>query len=485
MGITNFNSWLRNNYPECFYKNNSFNKSIEYRNYDCIYIDLNFILHNVIHISNNQKTFLTNLYNKLDNILNINFALKHIIIAIDGPGPYSKINLQRKRRRQVSYCYDSLTMNSLLLTPGTIFMNNLDDRIKEYIETRKRRYKFRKVEFTLLSSREPDEGEIKLLRKLYKLGVNNSEYTHLIVGNDADLVVMTSAICINNISILFKDIKGYILFSLDKFIYMHSIRYMKMKDRYEMYINKRFIKKDFSLLSIMMGNDYLPKLYYAKFDTLWNAYKKTKKNTDMFLTIGNNINMVFFKSFLKNFIELLPSNLKKTTYDKKNIQNYLSGLLWCIDMYSSGICGMYDFQIEYNYKPSPIDILKFIECSNIDLTIPKSIIKPLIPEVCGVILLPKKAIKLLPNKIQNIALNKLSKFYEIEECKICNNIKKKISLYSKKIYELKNNDDYDKYTIEQIREKLKLKIQYRDKHSKKHKILNIKEVRKIVEKNLN
>lgn len=482
MGITNFNSWLRKSYPECFSSGVNINNKIEYKNYDCVYVDLNFLLHNVIYSSHNQKSFLTKLYYKLDCILNTNFALKQIIIAIDGPGPYSKIDLQRKRRL-LSNSSDS-NFNSLLLTPGTEFMNSLEVHMKNYIESRKRRYRYRKVEFKLISSNEPDEGEIKLLKELHNIGTKNRDYTHLIVGCDADLVVSASAQHnINNIYILIKEPKGYILFDFDRFILQHAQRCMGLTDTSNFIFVKSFYRKDFAMISIMMGNDYLPKLGGANFENIWDAYKTTKADTDYFLMIDRTINRIFFQKFLENYTSKISKrNFLKSS--QKDVQSYINGLLWCIDMYFDGICKMYDFELNMDRCPNPFDILRYHQQNLIDFSTPKSDAKPLSPEVCGIVLLPKKSSHMLPKNLLKIT-DKLDNLYEIEMCKKCENFRKKIGVYNKKLYEEKNNEIINEDEIKKLRESLKSIQEDRDLHILNHNSVDIKDIRRIIEENLN
>lgn len=486
MGILNFNSWIKTNYPECFKTNIKKNKEFEYNVYDHIYIDLNFILHNIIYKCNNQKAFLTNLYQKLDSILNINFATKTVVIAIDGPGPYAKVMLQKKRREGKTVSTDKL--NSLMLTPGTEFMDSLEKHLKNYIDTRKRQYKFRKIKFILLPSSICDEGEIKILKEIYKNNQVNENSSHLIVGNDADIIVMGISLGnINNISILLKEgnYKGYKLFDIDKFIKLHAKKYMNINNEVEFLINEYSIRTDFTTLSIMMGNDYVPAIGGANFDKIWESYKETKTELkNSFLMIKNNFNSIFFESFLKKY-NLKSKNLQnKTFYNEKSIKNFLQGVLWCLTMYRDGNCKNYQFEIN-SKKQYACNILKYIEKFNVfELNCPESSELPMTNKICSIVLLPKKALNLVSTEIKEYAIKNLKTYYEIEDCKECSNTKKELNSFNKEIYKLResNNNGNNDTEIEYLRDKVKkINIKYKE-HQNNHNTMSIKEVCDVMSK---
>ena len=104
------------------------------------------------------------------------------------------------------------------------------------------------------------------------LGINKG---NLDVGNDADLVVMAAALGdVDNIYILLRDVRSYKLFDLDSFLLEHSKQYMGVKEDLDYYQNFYYLRSDFAVLSIMMGNDYIPRVCYAKFDKIWETYRR-------------------------------------------------------------------------------------------------------------------------------------------------------------------------------------------------------------------
>jgi len=491
MGIQNFNTWIKSTYPNCVYKSRP-------KKYNHIYIDLNFILHNSIYKSSNEREFLTNLYSALDDIIGIYTVLESITIAVDGPSPYSKINLQRKRRLQMlNGKVDVEHLNSLHLTPGTKFMINLDKHIDSYIEHRKKWFKYRDVKFNVYSTSEAGEGEIKLLKSLITNGKNDNA-SHLIVGNDADLVVISMSLYnIDKIDILVKTPGEYNIVSINKLITAHCKKYGEVDKIDPIGLKLLPIRQDFAVVSTMMGNDYLPKLSFVKFEKLWDAYRTTRKVTKRFLMNGYKFDIVFLKEFLINVNLNLPVQFKATClqkytdYGEKNMMHYLRGLLWCFKMYNTGNCPMYNYVFDTSCAPSPTNLLFFLEKGNLNISVPESAVKPLDVYACAILLLPKKAYKLLPEKYHYLVQNKLTPYYEMEECNTCYNFKQKIKKLNEAIYEGRKvdkvctneknlvrryNDEYanhkeihiNDYTIEKVRYIIE---EYEDKLKKNAKFI--------------
>src|SRR5690606_29409194 len=133
-------------------------------------------------------------------------------------------------------------------------------------------------------------------------------------------------------------------------------------------------RSDFTIISLMMGNDYLPKLKFIKYESIWKSYFETIRYTkDHLIKDGRfdkNILKIFLSKLLNNIIR---RNFNPENYDKKSVVNYLEGLLWCLNMYKTGECSMYDYTYNYKGSPTPADIYYFInnELDN-DIQIPRS-----------------------------------------------------------------------------------------------------------------
>src|SRR5690606_33047154 len=121
----------------------------------------------------------------------------------------------------------------------------------------------------LISSLIPNEGEVKMFAELLKLGDKNKDSTHLIVGNDADLVALSiAARPVNNIYLLGR----HVLLNIN-----HLLRKVtKCSNLYE--INQYKTRYDLVIMSIMGDNDYLPNMGYVTIETLFMVYSKYRSD---------------------------------------------------------------------------------------------------------------------------------------------------------------------------------------------------------------
>lgn len=431
MGIVNFHTWIKERYYTCV------RKASEKVKYDHVYFDMNYILHNVILKSKTEEEFIGELYKRLDIILQRFFPTKSVTFAIDGSSPHCKIKLQRERRSRGVGNINMDKLNSLHLTPGTKFMESVDEHVKRYIKLRKHWYKARKVNFYFYSCKEPDEGEVKILRQMLKHDPNE---THLVLGNDADLIVMMSALkSVNNIDIVVKREDDYDVVNMSSLITTHYQRFLNKK----VDVNSEF-RSDFTVISIMMGNDYLPKvLYVTSIETLWKSYADAHQTHGGTLIKDGKFDETFLKEFMFSLVDNLDKKYNRTSIklDLDNVEHYVKGLLWCYQMYSSGVCPMYDYVFE-GKAPTPMDILLYLQ--GLDTITPlKSDVAPVSLGVYPLMVLPKAAIKLVPEKYHKLMNTKLKHLYAEEECQTCAVIRKGLSTCHKDLIQIRRIGDDD------------------------------------------
>jgi 5'-3' exonuclease len=438
MGILKYNEFLKKFFDDSI--NQVENEIIKYNN---VYIDLNFLLHYSMYLTFDKKSFFKRLFSLLDSIIKKCFALNVIMLSIDGTSPYSKIILQRKRRASNLKKINMKNINVLHLTPGTLFMDEIKNEVSNYIKNvKKKMFKFRNIKFIFSSSDESGEGEIKIIKKIIFFNKKNKNYKHLIIGNDADLIVMAMACTkVKNIDILNKTNYGYNIIKINNIV-LKMTKIINFKSKYI----KR-IRTDFALISIMMGNDYLSKLKYVKNDILLESYYKTKKYNKGFIIKKGTFNIYFFKKYLINLILNLNKRYQKINlknFNNKNIKKYLEGLLWCNKMYSSGVCPMYDYIFD-DKSPTPAEILFYLEFNNIlNINIPQSNIKPISNKIYPLLVLPKKASELIPSNYKNLIETKFNFLYNSNYNFTINDIKKIIN--SEDITNTDNIDNNKIYT---------------------------------------
>ena len=189
MGIPYYFSYLIQNHKKIITKIENIT------NIDNLFLDSNSIIYDSLKFENfiNKLQFenyiIESVINKLINIIT-NINPKNItFIAFDGVPPIAKLT-QQKNRRYKSHFQAKLFTKTILwdtcaITPGTIFMNNLNNAIKKHFANNKN---------IILSLTDiPGEGEHKIfeyIRDNFDLNDSNN-INNIVYGMDADLIMLS------------------------------------------------------------------------------------------------------------------------------------------------------------------------------------------------------------------------------------------------------------------------------------------------------
>ena len=247
-----------------------------------------------------------------------------------------------------------------------------------------------------------DEAELKLKKKLMDNVNLNPKSTNIIITNDADVVLMLSTLeNPTNTYIFNKNLKNIEIISIGELLLAHGASLSPNPNPNPNPVSNL----DFTCVNMLMGNDYLPKLYGLTFDKLWNGYKYVLKfiKSGLVDPINKSINKLFFKCLLitinntvrqpKPSDKLTIANLFNKTYS-----NYMDGYTWCIHIYITGICSRYNYMYESNSIPSPLGLAINIDLNPELLKVNTSINPPLNKELYAMLLLPYKYTNLIDSK---------------------------------------------------------------------------------------
>ena len=417
MGIKKYYNYLITNYPDIISKPPS-------TIFDIVAIDINSILHEISNRVKSTMDFKKLLFSRLDGIIKRNKP-KLLGIFVDGQAVLAKIKTQMKRREKYLYMDEmDIETSSLNLTPGTIFMDDfLHPILLEYLNL------FEKNtgnKYFYSSSNIVNEGELKLFEWLVSMDISNK--TVCIIGKDADIIVLSLLNTpLLNVSIYYD--KQYIsLFKLVK----NLSHLTKLKFNYKHHP----IRKDFVLLSLLLGNDYLP--HIASFNLLFDKYKKLLTNNVGFLFNRNGslqLNNLYY------LLQDIPIN-DNIIYPKKNMYHYLQSIYWNLNLYTGKSLPNYFPETNINIKT----ILHHFP-KNFYYNLDKKLSpKWLEPDVFLLLLMPIVGKSLIPNRLQSYMENGSSiKDLFPEPCPICIEFKKKINKLKNEI-ENYHEDEYKKLT---------------------------------------
>ena len=400
MGIKLYTKWMRETHSNSFKK-----KWLDF--YDNVYIDINFVLHLCHYGASNQQHVLYRFGLFIDRIINVLCPTKTVIFAGDGVPPIAKLLLQRKRRlAHVDEIID-LHSSSLIFTPNTIFMSNIENTIKNIMK---------KYETALSITTEyyiecSGEAELKLKKKIMEKNKNEPLDTHIIISNDADVIAMFSTFDYNVWTKIFilNDTKTIDIISVGHLLLSHM----------QLYGYTKTFGLDFTTISILLGNDYLPKILCNDLTKIWSSYRNNHMRHPDGLIINNNLNIDFLIDLMNGIINRTkPHWLKKYTINDFNYQiysDYLEGVLWCVDMYDKGECCRNNYMFKHNNCIiHPLGIILVILSFPETCEFKNIIYPPIKNDLYGYLVFPEKATILLNKRFNNIFEQDFMK-------KLCNN----------------------------------------------------------------
>jgi 5'-3' exonuclease len=323
MGIPSYFSYIVKNHPNIIKK---YFKDV--LKVDNLYLDCNSIIYDAYSKmtfdpkSNGMdetigKSIIRQVIAKIEYYIGIVEPQKTVIIAFDGVAPVAKLEQQRQRRyksayqneisRQIFRKTTTDPWNTAAITPGTIFMSELNTMISEYFSKEKYLKEPLKDPLKILvsGSNKAGEGEHKLFDYIRVNPEKHASESTVIYGLDADLIMLS----INHLPIcpkiyLFRETPHFIQ-SIDSSLEPDANYFLDIPEltnaiiKYlnndsEEFINNYNKVYDYIFICFFLGNDFLPhfpalNIRTGGTDKMLNAYRATIK-PDENLTDGKTIN---------------------------------------------------------------------------------------------------------------------------------------------------------------------------------------------------
>ncbi len=330
MGIPAFFSFIIKNHSNIINKLSSNTIQI-----DNLYLDCNSIIYDAVYKMDSSITseYMSNeiISAVIHNIKEYITLLKpknSVFIAFDGVAPVAKLEQQRSRRfkslyqntisRSIMKSTNPDPWNTTAITPGTLFMKTLDERVKKAFTT-PATFHLQSILFS--GSNEYGEGEHKIFKYIREHPVEHLDKNTVIYGLDADLIMLS----INHLPIasniyLFRETPHFIqsinaelepnenyvldIPELAKAITLDMNNGIELTT--EQYNNRIY---DYILLCFFLGNDFMPhfpsiNIRTGGVDKMIQAYKATIGGTNNNLTDGKTI---FWKN-VRKIVQFLATN---------------------------------------------------------------------------------------------------------------------------------------------------------------------------------
>lgn len=312
MGIESFfGGYIIKNYKKCVEK-----KLPE--KVTSLFVDCNGIFHNCAQKvygygefegagmpRQDTNTLVIEIQNKIEEILKVCAPENNFVLAPDGVAVAAKLN-QQKSRRFISAATRSISFDSNQFTPGTDLMIKLDEKLRGWLKFNK---KLLPKNIIYSSHLDPGEGEHKIFQFIREKKIMNGDGAHVLYGLDSDLIVLSLLCPLEKIYLMREDYRS--LVNIDR------LREL-IKDKFEFEgCNRNRLIKDFSVLIMFAGNDFLPKLpSFTKIDNfmeiLTRLYISTKKHL---VDESDNIDFTTLYKILNRFKDvenrLLVKNVKE------------------------------------------------------------------------------------------------------------------------------------------------------------------------------
>ena len=279
----------------------------KYNDIDSLFFDLNCLIHPSVRGLTNEDEMITKILSDITKLIEYTGVKKLIYIAIDGIAPVGKMKQQRQRRfksaieRKYS---DEQSWNTNAISPGTYFMEKLNEDLKVFIKTLP-------IKCILSDSDERGEGEHKILNYIKNHLTHDQSNKICIYGLDADLIMLSLVSKKENI-VLLRERTDYNIENTDnEYIYL---KIDPLKDHIIRSLNIDFdiddsIIDDYIFICFLLGNDFMNhipslSLRYGGHDLLLNIYSKLQHKYQGYFQLidmkqPNLIHMTFFKEFMR------------------------------------------------------------------------------------------------------------------------------------------------------------------------------------------
>eukprot|EP00928_Gymnodinium_smaydae_P005542 TRINITY_DN11887_c0_g1_i1.p1 TRINITY_DN11887_c0_g1~~TRINITY_DN11887_c0_g1_i1.p1 ORF type:complete len:742 (+),score=93.12 TRINITY_DN11887_c0_g1_i1:57-2228(+) len=514
MGIPKYHKWLTERYPDAF-------AEAGYEAADHIYVDINSLLHDCMRHASSKDGFFTHLFSKLDALFRIVQPSRSVFLAVDGPASCAKCLTQRQRRRAHAQKDakksgkakgkgkhgQSEPLSNNMLTPGVPFMTELTTALEYYAASRMASGSvFARCEsVTTSGAHAVGEGEHKIVSQMLRqaarvASAGEAPESHVIFSGDADIFLLSlvQSAC-RRVRVVSerpqeggsKRHRGTMLQIWNAEVlarYIHS-ELTRGPAANPTSTDEAAIRRDFAVVSLFAGNDYLPELRCSlKPQKIWEQYLilRRKKFPKMplveayqaqeglpgshleggwALSVGE-IGSAFVAEPYEHYTFHQPLLLalmravsgggvqqsEPTDTEAEGSQKYLQGLLWILEMYHHGYCGDFYFSLEkrmYCFASSSV-IAKFLMHDAEPIIPPRSAASPMRPLSCAICILPSQQAEqflcgTIPNLHPMFSVDHplLGSVNAVEQSSEISSIKAKVAQYHQEMMRLRNQGSDD------------------------------------------
>ncbi|KAH8702127.1 putative exonuclease Kem1 [Talaromyces proteolyticus] len=334
MGVPKFFRWLSERYPAI----SQLIAENRIPEFDCLYLDMNGIIHNCTHKDSDSPTFRMTedqmfiaIFNYIEHLYGKIKPKQLFFMAIDGVAPRAKMNQQRSRRFRTALDAEMAkekaiaqgiempkedAFDSNCITPGTEFMARLTQQLKYFISKKiSEDVDWQGVDIVLSGHEVPGEGEHKIMEYIRQAKAQpgyDPNVRHCLYGLDADLIMLgllshDPHFCLLREEVTFgrqtqkksKELEHQNFYLLHLCIVREylELEFQELRENPDLgvvYDMERIID-DFILMAFFVGNDFLPNLPYMHINEgalglMFKKYKEALPKMGGYINEGGSIN---------------------------------------------------------------------------------------------------------------------------------------------------------------------------------------------------
>lgn len=335
MGVPKFFRWLSERYPAI----SQLIAENRIPEFDCLYLDMNGIIHNCTHSESDSPTFrmteekmFIQIFNYIEHLYGKIRPKQLFFMAIDGVAPRAKMNQQRARRfrtaldaevakekaiREGAQMPAEAPFDSNCITPGTEFMAKLTKQLKYFINKKiTEDTDWQGVDIVLSGHEVPGEGEHKIMEYI-RLSKAQPDYDpnirHCLYGLDADLIMLgllshDPHFCLLREEVTFgrQNQKKSKELEHQNFYLMHlcivreylelEFQELQQPSTLSFPFDMERVIDDFILMAFFVGNDFLPNLPNLHINEgalalMFKVYKSVLPKAGGYINEGGVINL--------------------------------------------------------------------------------------------------------------------------------------------------------------------------------------------------
>ena len=335
MGVPKFFRWMSERYPAI----SQLIADNRIPEFDCLYLDMNGIIHNCTHSNNDSPTYrLTEdkmfiaIFNYIEHLFSKIKPQKLFFMAIDGVAPRAKMNQQRARRFRTALDAETArekaikegiempkeeAFDSNCITPGTDFMARLTRHLKYFVAKKvSEDADWQGVEIVLSGHEVPGEGEHKIMEYIRQAKAQpdyDPNRRHCLYGLDADLIMLgllshDPHFCLLREEVTFgrqsktqsKELEHQNFYLMHLCIVREylELEFQELKEAEHLGFDfdmERVID-DFILMAFFVGNDFLPNLPHLHINEgalalMFATYKAALPKAGGYINEGGKINL--------------------------------------------------------------------------------------------------------------------------------------------------------------------------------------------------